>query len=785
MSSYTYTSKFFSLSPYLLAEYRYGVEPNPEFYPTNFGLNNVGFEKIVNGYLNGAVQITNRDNDRAITGNVRDISSVQTAPSTFVRLDIDRLVQYLDYDNKLTAVSNLPISFESNLNIYYDSIRYHFLSGYDFGTNDGVILQVQFPERTGKKATVSQITYEKGDIDIVQANANPIYFNAGIYDRFIEVKIPSYYSMTYDYDTQINSPVLSQTLGAKISSDGKGFIRNQPFTVALYEITSTDEINDFFYYRTQLFSTASVTPFDEFGDLAANIIENTDFDYLQYFPSWKGNFIEDFIFLENSLGNNYYIVHDIELREQIGVRQIVSQRFQSIQDQDFNSPYIYRPIVLNPRATSFTVFYSMRMVNRSSNVSMLRTASFTSTEVDKYGRGLKRIKLNNEPYPQKVYNKIVEPTLTKAYNININPIERVITKYVPAFFERENVNISQEDLIVDSLGGVSQSSTSDATVAYGQGKAKIVINPYDNYYKFRIFTKNVGKENTVLDLGNSTEFYIVFEGGENRTIKIASLYSSSFQNPSKGELVFRVVESDSKKISAFSARDFHIVCKTSNGIETSIYHGTWIIPSERETQTTTPASSDTTTTVTPTPTPPVVQIAPVTTAPVNPVTVNVVPQTPADFFDPKKDQIAISVEPRVTPEVKITIEKPEIKKPVKKSENDINSLANSITADEQAGKTVKQISDYYTIPGSPGNSLYEKMNSTFFLNAVRLVHPDVNGKRSSKFLEYSTYLKVIYKPYEENKYPRGGGGSGITRDMISLLEEDRRGPQRPETQIYL
>lgn len=782
MSSYTYTSKFFSLAPYILAEYRYGVEPNPEFYPTNFGLNNVGFEKIVNGYFNGAVQISNRDSDRVITGNVRDISSVQIGASTFVRLDIDRIVQYLDYDNKLTDVSNLPVNFETNLNIYYDTIRYHFLSGYDFGSNDGVILQVQFPERTGKKSTISQITYEKGDIDIIQTNPNPIYFNAGIYDRFVEVKIPGYYAMTYDYDTQINSPTLPQTLGAKISSDGKGFIRNQPFTISLYEIINTDEVNDFFYYRTQLYSTASVTPFDEFGDLAANIIENTDFDYFQYFPSWKGNFIEDFIFLESSLGNNYYIVHDIELREQVGARQIVSQRFQSIQDQDFNSPYLYRPVILNPKSTSFTIFYSMRMVNKSSNVSMLRTASFTSTEIDKYGKNLKRIKLNNEPYPQKIYNKIVEPTLTKAYNININPIERVITKYVPAFFERENINISEEDLIVDSLGGVSQSSTSDVTVAYGQGKAKIVINPYDNYYKFRIFTKNVGKENIVLDLGNSTEFYIVFEGGENRTIKIASLSSSSFQNPSKGELVFRVVEADSKKIAAFVARDFHIVCKTSNGIETSIYHGTWILPSEREAQTTQTDSTPVANTVTQAPAAPSVQIAPITTAPVNQVTTNIVPQTPADFFDIKKNQIAISIEPKVTPEVKATIEKPDIKKPIVKSENDINSLANSITTDEKAGKTVKQIADYYTVPGSPGNSLYPGMNATFFLNGVRLVHPDISGRRNPKFLEYSNYLGVIYKPYEENKYPRGGGGSGITRDINDATD---RGLQRPETQIYL
>ena len=110
----------------------------------------------------------------------------------FVRLDIDRLEEYLDYDDKLTDVSNLPVEFENNINVYYDTVRYHFISGYNFGTKDGAIVQIQFQERNGKKATVSQITYEKGDLDITTPNPNPIYFNAGIYDHFIEVKIPSY-----------------------------------------------------------------------------------------------------------------------------------------------------------------------------------------------------------------------------------------------------------------------------------------------------------------------------------------------------------------------------------------------------------------------------------------------------------------------------------------------------------------------------------------------------------------------------------------------------------------
>jgi len=749
MSSFTYTSKFFSLAPYLLMEYRYGVSPNPEYHPVIYGTNSVGFEKIVNGYLDNAVQITNRNNDQQTTGNVRDLSSVQISKNTFVRLDVDRLVQFLDYDNKLTDVANLPVPFDTNLNVYYDTIRYHFLSGFDFGISDGVILQVQFQERNGKKSTISQITYEKGDIDIIRANPNPIYFNAGIYDNFIEVKIPSYSSITYEFETQMNTSTVSQTTAAKLSSDGQGFIKNQPFTISLYEIETTQNLNGFYYYNTQLNSVATITPSDEFGDLAANVIENTSFDYFEYYPSWQGNYIEDFLYVENSLGNIYYVIHDIELREQVGMRQITTQKIQVLQDKDFNSPYVYRPVVLNPKATSFSISYTLRLVNKNSNVSILRTATVTSTEVDKYGPGLKKITLLHQPYPQKVYNKVVEPVVSKAYTLNVNPIERVITKYVPAFFERESVNISEENLTIDTLGGLTQSPTTDATVAFGQGNAKIVVNPYDNYYKFRIFTKNDGKENTILDLGSNTEFYLVFEGGNDKTVKVASMSDSTFQNPTKGELVFRLVEGDSKKVLAFTGRDFHIVSKTNNGIETSIYHGYWILPSERDqkpvaTVTASPA---------PAPTPVVIGTTVETTEPV----VNVIPEQPKDYFDIKTDPVILNVEPT---SVSVTTAEEPIVVPTRPLRVDVDSLANAISMDESAGKTFKEIADYYTVPGNPGNNLFEGITTMFFLNAVRLVHPDVSGIRSPEFLKYSNYLKKIYDPYENVKYTAGGGGGG-------------------------
>ena len=748
MSNYTYTSKFLSLSPYLLMEYRYQAQPEPEHYPTTYGLNSVGFEKITNGYFNTVQILNNQDSDQ-ITGNVRDKSSVQISTNIFVKLDVDRLLQYLDYDHKLTPVSELPINFPSNLDVYYDTVRYHFLSGFDFGLADGVIMKIEFPEVSGNKSIVSQITYEKNDLNITKINSNPIYFNAGIYDNYIEVKIPSYSFITYDFDTQTDPVIKKETIASLISSDGNGFIRNNPFTVTLLEIQNTNIVNGFYFFNTAVTSVATISPLDQYSDLSASIIENPTYNYFEYYPTWQGEFIENFVYTENSLGNIYYVIHDIELFEQIGLSRISTQKIQVLQNSGFDQPYIYRPVVINSKATSFTIDYTMRLVNKSNNVSILRIATLTSTEVDTYGPGLKSISLQNQPYPQKVYNKVIQPSVSKSYTLNMNPIKTVVTKYVPAFFEMSSINISEQNLTIDNLGGNNAGSTSDSTVAFGQGNAKIIINPYDNYYKFQIFTNNQGKENTVLDLGNNTQFFLCFEGGGSYTTKINSLGDSNFQNPNKGELVFRLVESDSKIVSNYTKRDFHITSLTPNGIETSIYHGTWLLPSERSQQ---PAS---TVPSTPTAAPASVVISPVTSSNSSNPTVSVIPQQPKDYFDNTNEPLMISVQPHSI--TTSTLPTTTTATPV--FTDNIDGLANAISMDEKAGKSVKDISDYYTIPGSGGYKLFPGITSQFFLNAIRIVHPDSNGSYSPEFLQYMQYLGVIYSPYELNKYPTGANNN--------------------------
>ena len=119
--AFTTTSKFVQITPYLLMEYMYADEPTPESYFVNTGTTTVGYEKLVNGYLNNNIQIFNPEVDYSITHNTADNSVVKISESSFVTLDSNLIIPFNDYSDELTNTSGLPITFPSNLFVVYDT----------------------------------------------------------------------------------------------------------------------------------------------------------------------------------------------------------------------------------------------------------------------------------------------------------------------------------------------------------------------------------------------------------------------------------------------------------------------------------------------------------------------------------------------------------------------------------------------------------------------------------------------------------------------------------------
>jgi len=757
--AYTSTQRFIKLGSYLLMEYNYTTAPTPEIYYVNTGVPAVGYEKIVNGYFNDAVQILNKPASESITGNVRDLSVVQTDKNRFVTLDNDYLVPYLDTDPNLTSVNNLPVVFPSNIGVYYDSVKFHIVSGYNFDNIDGIILQGQFQERTGKKATIFQRIITRGDTTSTVLNPNPIYLGGALYDHYIEIKIPAYSNMVYEFDILANTPAQASTLAAKISSDGNGFLRDAPINFTLYEISDTALKNGYENYIAQIRNQVSIFPKDNFSSLAAVIQENSFYNYLEFYPTWEGNFLEDFLNAEGKVGNVYYVINEIEVKEQVGLNYITTYNFSNTQTQDFNAPNIFRPILINPLTTSFVVNYTMRLVNKGNQNQIIRRSSFSSLDVNKYGRENNIISLTTGAYSQKVYNKVVQAPNVISGGVMPNPAAP-IEKRIPVFYKDNNISITKETLVIDKNGNlISETSVADSTQIFGQGKAKVVLDPFDNFYKFTVYNYREGTSPEILDLGTSLTYYMVFLNAAGQSVKVENIKNkTTVSNPTSGQIAFKVVESNSKKVLGFTSRDFYIVSKTPDGVETKMYSGSWETQSEFTTRTSVVSSTSVTST------------SEVTGSQVRTTEVASTGSTGTNSNTIKGDQIISKVPlTKVIKKIKpyslgsssilsfkptslinatggIASNKSNLKSVPLQSSNQVNninidSLADSISGREAQGLDVQKVVNYYFTPGAPGANLFKGINASQFLIAALQIHPKLeNGTFDPKYISYCNAL---------------------------------------------
>ena len=779
--SYTSTQRFVKLTGYMLLEYEYTSAPSPEIHYVNTGVPSVGFEKIVNGYFDNKLQILNRTEDLGVTNNVRDLSVVQVEKNRFVTLDNDYLQPYLNTDPNLTSINDLPVVFPSNIGVYYDTVKFHIVSGYSFSDLDGVILKVDYQERTGKKATVLQLFVEANNVSLPVLNPNPIYLGGALYDHYIEVKIPAYANMVYEFETLNGSPSQASTLAAKISSDGQGFIRNSPVEFSLYEVSQTVLKNGYQNYIAQLKSNLAIVPLDNYGNLSAVVQENTKYHYIEYYPTWNGNYIEDFINAEGYIGNAYYVVNEIEIKEQVGLSFMTTYNTTSIQTQDFNAPYIFRPILVNPLATSFIINYTLRLVNKKDQTEIIRRASFASYDVSRYGREINKITLTSGAYAQKVYNKIIQaPNLLKSTNSPSN-LATPIEKKIPVFYKDTSISVTQQTIVVDKDGNVTSESGGGSNLSIlGQGQARIVIDPFDNFYKFTLYTINSGSTPETLDLGTSLSYYLVFMDSKGQTVKVENIKNkTTISNPIAGQIAFKIVDTNSKKILGFDNRDFYIISKTPDSVETKVYSGIWQNQAEYKTYLDNKVSVSTSTSIssaTATTTIPANSVTSVNTTIVTP-TANVASQlvnnapssvnkeaiekfvepysmgsssvvsfTPANVLEGKGDVYNMDPAERN----RLDVRKTEGFKPVVTS-IDIASLASSISGLESQGMSIDAITKYYFTPGSPGNTLFKDLTKNNFLKGALQVHPKLSsGAFDPKYIAYCNALNLPVTEFPED-----------------------------------
>jgi len=558
------TSAYIQISRYALLEYQY----NNDLIPISGSPGSAGALRLENKYM-GTYQFLNTNSSVSITGNVLDRSAGRMGPllNKWAYFDIDTAVPIF-LTNSNFVVENETANL-STLAGRYDTARLHILSGFDFPGLDGIILQIQWKEWTLNSSIQNRLfdacnyVYLKGQ-EQIEFNSTPLFLGDRLYDRYIDVKIPSFYTVQQDF---WNSPTATNTIGYNYTFNNVGFQQNSQITAHLFEIDATETLNGNLYLYTGNSYNAVFNSADNYSQLGLVINEDEFNDYIEYYPTWNGAFLEVYINDLNSVGGDWVVINQIELYEQIGTGQLRTANMTMLQDGNFDQPMIYRPVIMNSSlAFSYTIDYTMRFFNRVDNTEIVRKASYTSTNVKKYGKQLEKINVLQGFTPVKVYNKIVQ--MTSADNLAISgltiPKEVVTQKVVtPVFFESNMISVSSSSDLTASLG----------EVVYPQGTNTIYIGPFDNMVKFKIFTLSADKsQNVSFDLSSFIgNVALVFNTTDGVKLDIPAYIDINLANPNMGEVVFKIDSSAATKILASTDKNYFIVNQTNP--ETVIYSG--------------------------------------------------------------------------------------------------------------------------------------------------------------------------------------------------------------------
>jgi hypothetical protein len=349
----------------------------------------------------------------------------------------------------------------------------------------------------------------------------------------------------------------SQTLAALTSQSGRGYVYASPIRIEVWSVVSKSDYLGYERYDSELISALSLESEDPFSNIGAVIKESTSGQFFEYFATDNEGFVEDFILFQNSIGNNYYINHQIETLEQIGVAIITTNTFQTIQTTGYDVPNFYRPIVRNSAvAASFTLRYTMSLVNTVDNSRVVRIGTYTSNNPGQWGPNISPIQLNTFPQVMKIYNKVYNQA---ALNIpgQSNPTPTEVVRTNNLFINYSNISTTNIPLIIRD-GSIQNDTSAAPNIAQPSGRLVVDVTPFDNYYKFKMYKSGSDGAPVEIDLGDTSNYKMVFIDNTGKKLYVASLQDKNLANPSKGEVAFRMDDSISGTILQLRDRRFFI-----------------------------------------------------------------------------------------------------------------------------------------------------------------------------------------------------------------------------------
>ena len=448
------SSRFIQISEQILIEYVYTSQATP----TTFNTANYPIELMRDANTQGTY-FFNTDTVVGTMGNDRDGSAVSNneTRTQYVSLDTDIGVPYNDFSPELTDSVDLLQTFAPQLDVAYDKVRVHFVAGFNFEGFDGIVFEVLTPRRDGVMMNLSSINFLKTDTPTF--NPDPLLLADKLYATFIEWRVPSLFFMNNAF-----IPADSNGLAYRIT-EGQGFIGTPPITLRATGIYETIVENSYSFYEMEEINSVSILNRDIYDNLYAEVKQSTAGDYYELSGQVVGSTFSNFIAQLNSSGGQYVVFHEISVTEQIGVTFTQTSFQVFTQDNDFDEPILFRPIIKNANsAISFSINYVLRLYNKADATQIIKNANLTSFEAQKYGPQMLTINLGVVPTVANVYNQINNDTGKqivvgggRSDTLNVDTTEQIVeklvvkTSYVTTFRDRIKVKVTASPVKVETI----------------------------------------------------------------------------------------------------------------------------------------------------------------------------------------------------------------------------------------------------------------------------------------------------------------------------------------------
>jgi hypothetical protein len=556
-------SSYTQLSSYLVMEYIYG-DSGSKYLATQYKP-----ARVQNAYDSSQYTFINTAPARSFSNNVLNTTAVPLGGSNWVSLETDVPVPYLNQDSRI-VYTDLGATL-SSLDITYDTVRFHLQSGYNLDDIEGLIFQVFVNE--AQSGLISYLTSNfilKGGSGIT-LNPTPLFLTDRVYDKYVEIVIPS---LNYANQAYYADPGNVYSLGYQYTTDHRGYDFTSNIYVRMYEITSVAYSSLVPFFSTSQTYQTVIRQYDIYSDVAAVIQESTGGDYFEYYISYQGNFPEQLIENLNAQGGNYVILHQISVVEQVGTDFIVTNSYTQMQNSNYNEPVTFRPILKYAGSSpSFSIDYTGTVYNMETGYQIIKTASITSFNPNRYGANLERIALSNLTSPLAVYNQ-VSGGATINYSSTL-PTNNFTTVYIPVFFDSKTLFTGTMNVLAPGQSPLDPQFNSNS-LYYAQGAARLYLGNFDQYFKFDL-KQYVSSTNTLNDIDLSKMTISIGFADSTGAIFTYPSLPATVENPAtSGNVLFLVPAEAYKRIglNGSNLSSFYILATAPSFNQTKLYQGT-------------------------------------------------------------------------------------------------------------------------------------------------------------------------------------------------------------------